>query len=325
MRTIATILVILAGCGGDPPSSPDAAAPDAEAPPPDAAVPDAIPPCEECPVGYVFDSLEVPTDADQAEQLGFDLDGDGTVDNQMGNILSALTQAGGGDLSLPEENTRAVDRGEILLLAAIDECLPGLCLFTYHGSDAAPTPCADPADPICRRHLDGNGQFSIDPPTDRFVPGTLVAGSFSGGPGQMVLELSLGGAPARLELVEARAQLAGVSDTGITGGKLGGAIPDVFVQTELIPSIHASVAAIIAEDCTGGAPPFCGCADGSTGETMVGIFDEDGDCAVPLDEFRKNSLIVTLFRPDVDTDGNDTPDALSIGVGVTGVTATFRP
>ena len=85
------------------------------------------------------------------------------------------------------------------------------------------------------------------------------------------------------------------------------------------------MATIIAADCTGGSPPECGCADGSTGETMIGIFDDNGDCAVLLQEFRDNSLVVTLFRPDVDTDDDDVNDALSVGVGVSAVAATFRP
>ena len=57
---------------------------------------------------------------------------------------------------------------------------------------------------------------------------------------------------------------------------------------------------------------------------MLGIFDDNPeDCAVTLDEFRANSLVQTLFRPDVDLDGDGTNDALSIGVGITGAAATF--
>src|SRR5688572_17165734 len=92
----------LVGCSGDDPSPsnpdsavvdtmvvpPDGEVPDAEIP--DAEVPDAMPPCLECETGYVFDSLTVPTSAQESADLGFDLDGDGTVDNQMGNIFSAL-------------------------------------------------------------------------------------------------------------------------------------------------------------------------------------------------------------------------------------------
>jgi hypothetical protein len=332
MRTLVIVLALaLAGCSDDDsrPSNPDSAVPDAVVVPPDAEVPDAevpdaMPPCLDC--GYVFDSITVPADADQAEALGFDLDGDGTVDNQMGNILSALTQASGGDLNLQEAITQAVDRGEILVLGSLQECLPGLCLFTYHGSDPAPAPCTGPGDLTCRHHLDGTGLFTIDPPTDRFVPGSQTGDTFTGGPGQMVLELVIGeGAPAEIELVQARAALTGVSENGFTGGKVGGAIPDAYVQDELIPATHVSVAATIADDCTGGGPPTCGCESGSTGETMMGIFDENEDCAVPLEEFRENSLIVTLFRPDVDTDSDDTADSLSVGVGVTAVAAEFRP
>jgi hypothetical protein len=244
----------------------------------------------------------------------------------MGNIFSALASVDPEALSVQMLTTQAVDRGEILMLGALEECLPGLCLFTYHGSDPAPAPCTGPGDLTCRRHLQGDGLFTIDPPTDRFIPGTLAGGGFAGGPGQMVLELVLGaGGVAEVELIEARADLTGVSETAITGGKLGGAIPDASVQDDLIPAMHVSIAALIAADCAGATPPDCLCTSGSTGETLLGIFDDNQDCTVPLDEFRDNSLIMTLFRPDVDTDGDDVQDALSVGVGVTAVGAAFRP
>jgi hypothetical protein len=320
--TPATLVVILTACNGeDPPVVPDAT-------PVDAAVvpPDAIPPCPECGTSYVLDGMQVPINADEAESVGFDLDGDGTVDNQMGNVFSALTQAAGGSIQFEQETELAIDRGDILLLASLQECLPGLCLFTYQGSDPAPAPCADPGNPAtCGQHLDGSGTFTAEPPLDRFVPGSQVGDVFQGGPGQLVLAFSLGGggAPIELELVEARANLTGVSRTGVTAGKVGGGIPLATIQNEVIPAIHTTVSAIIAADCTGSGPS-CGCAEGSDGETMLGIFDDNIDCQVMLQELRDNPLVNTLLRPDVDIDGDDTPDVLSVGVGITAVGATFR-
>ena len=322
MRNLVIVVVVsLAACSGDdgPPIAPDAEVADAAPVPPDA--------CTTCVTGHVFDSITLPIDAQQAESFGYDLDGDGTVDNQIGNIFSALTSAGGNTFDLQTEMTRAVDRGNVIVLASIQDCLSGQCLFTYHGSAPTPLPCTEVADPVCRRHLDGNALFSIDQPTDRFIPGTGGAGTFSGGPGQALLQLTIAGnTPAQIQLIRAHADLTGVSASGITGGKLGGAIPDASVQDELIPAMHASIAAQIAADCPpGGSPPDCGCTPDSTGETFLGIFDENTDCTVPLPEFRENALVMTLFRPDVDTDGDDVADALSVGVGVTAVAATFRP
>ena len=39
---------------------------------------------------FVVDRLELPQTSDEATSLGDDLDGDGTVDNQLGVIFSAL-------------------------------------------------------------------------------------------------------------------------------------------------------------------------------------------------------------------------------------------
>ena len=77
-------------------------------------------------------------------------------------------------------------------------------------------------------------------------------------------------------------------------------------------------------DCPVATPPSCTCTPDSTGETYLGIFDDDVSCTVPLEEFRANSLIVTLLRPDVDTDGDSVNDGLSVGLGFSAVPATFR-
>ena len=42
-----------------------------------------------------------------------------------------------------------------------------------------------------------------------------------------------------------------------------------------------------------------------------------------FDEFAANSLVMTLFRPDVDLDTDGTNDALSAGFQITAVPATF--
>src|SRR5688500_13103928 len=69
---------------------------------------------------YVVDSVSVPLDAPSADELGFDLDGDGTIDNQLGNILAALRQAaGGGTLDIQGGIDESIDNGSILLLANI--------------------------------------------------------------------------------------------------------------------------------------------------------------------------------------------------------------
>jgi hypothetical protein len=44
---------------------------------------------------YVVDSITVPDDNASSDALAFDLDGDGDIDNQLGDVLIALKQAAG--------------------------------------------------------------------------------------------------------------------------------------------------------------------------------------------------------------------------------------
>lgn len=309
----------LAACGGD-----------------DGGGDDAPPPIEGDHHTYVVDSVTIPTNASQATELGFDLEagsgcGDPAVDNQLGNILSALGSAGGDGFDLQGSIDESVDQGEILLLAdvqatALDNAT-NAGMRVYLGELMTPAAaCTDPEDlTTCRQHLDGNGSFTLaagaDP--DVAVGGTIVGGRFAGGPGRLNMQIAFGDTAINLEMLEARAE-AQVTATGLDSVKVGGAVPDEIVQGEVLPAVHTAVSDIIAGDCTGTAPPEpCGCTADSTAITVLNIFDEDDNCEVTLEEIRTNNLIETLLRPDVDTDCDGTLDALSVGVGATAVAGTF--
>lgn len=309
--------VLLAACGdGGPPAVADAA--------PDAPVPDATPPFPDD-VRFVIDQMTMPINADTANALGFDLDADGTVDNQLGSILSALITATSGRFNPQDSVYGAVDRGSILLLARLTPCESANCLSTYPGANPQPAPCTDPDDlTTCRQHLRGTGTFEIaDGAPANEVVGTVIAGRFTGGPGTLFLQLAIAGIdPVDVDLLVARADLRGVDATGLDMSTIGGAIPRAQVDERVIPSVHAEIVTMIAEDCTG-AGDLCGCVADSTGQTMLGFFDENADCAVTVEEFRGSSLIQTLFRSDVDTDADGLADALSVGVGISAVPASF--
>ena len=280
---------------------------------------------------FVVDSVTIPLDAEEAEDLGFDIDGDETIDNQLGNILSALIQAGGGDLDLQASITESVNSGEILLLADIQATAltsAAACGFSlFLGENPSPAPCTNPDDPLtCRQHLDGSGTFDVDPssPPDVTVRGNIVGGRFTGGPGDLALQIAFGETAINLTLIEARAEINGISDAGFEQSKVGGAVPDAVIQSEVIPAVGVAINDILTEDCPAPrTPPGCNCMADSTGETLMGIFDEAEDCDITEQDVRDNNLIETLLRPDVDTDGDDEPDALSVGVGATAVAGTW--
>lgn len=51
---------------------------------------------------YVVDTMTLPVTSDQAHELGDDLDGDGTINNQLGVVFSALTSTGDATTHIPD-------------------------------------------------------------------------------------------------------------------------------------------------------------------------------------------------------------------------------
>jgi hypothetical protein len=288
---------------------------------------------------YVVDQVNIPITSESAEEFGFDLDsqcgaelGDEAVDNQLGAILSALSATAGSSLNLQDSIDKSVDSGQILLLADIQatslDSASNAGLRLFQGSNPTPAACTDPEDPLtCGQHLQGTGSFTAAAQgSDQYISGTISGGRFSGGPGEVTLQIAFGDTPISLPLIEAHAEITGITDnnfggTGVT--RVGGAVRNEIVQTQIIPAVHIAVAGIIAEDCAGATVPDCTCTPDSTGETIMGIFDDDDDCAVTEEEIRNDSLIVTLLRPDVDTDCDGSKDSLSVGVGATAIKGTF--
>lgn len=290
----------------------------------------------------VVNAVNVPQTTNEAREDGLDLGSstsdkpDGTVDNQLGNVLSALKGQG---FDVQTTLDTAVASGSLALLvdfqtkdftAASAAGLQVLFASTAAG-DITPAPCNGSADTTCGHHLDGTGMFKVsaNSPQDAFVSGPIVGGTFNGGPGTITLQLALGGTtPVNLNLLNARGQASGVSATGITSGILAGALTQDDLNSQVIPAIQAQLQPIITRDCTSTDPnatPPCGCADGSTGKTIIGLFDTDPkDCMVSVMEIQENTLIKSLLAPDVCSTASCTkPDALSLGVKFTAVGATY--
>ena len=280
---------------------------------------------------YQFVSSEafVPTTNTQAREYGLDLDGNKQPDNQLGMVLGTLSS-----MCFDVQGTidTAVLEGSIILLVDFqtkdftNTSAAGLKVLL--GDNPMPAACTDPANPTpatCGKHLDGNGMFAIKAgsPDNAAVSGKIVNGTFNGGPGKISLQIALGGTDAiQLDLIGARAKASGITETGMTSVILGGALTESDLNTKVIPAIHAQIAPLIAEDCNMlTAPPGCGCMAGSTGETVLNLFDAGTkDCMVTVDEIKNNSLIQSLLAPDVEIDG--TP-ALSLGIKVVTKKATF--
>jgi len=283
---------------------------------------------------YVANSILIPSNNTEAREYGLDLNGDGTVDNQLGMVLGTLASMG---FTIQATVDKAVSQGSIILLLdfqTTDFTNAGAAgIQALLGTNPVPPACNGSADTTCGHHLTGTGMFTVDPnsPTNAALAGKVVNGEFDGGPGDLSLQIALGGTnPISLSLIGAKAKASGITATAIgtstSGGLIfGGALTQDDLNNKVLPAIQAQLVPIIARDCTmlnmpNGNPP-CGCADGSTGKTLIGLFDTNPkDCMVTVMEIQNNTLIQSLLAPDVTIDGQM---ALSIGIKATAVGATF--
>jgi hypothetical protein len=260
--------------------------------------------------------------------LKLDIDGNGTKENKLGAILSALTSQSNGALDLQASLDRGINKGDIVLLSDVQASAltsaSDAGFRVYLGTIVSPAACTNPEDEAtCGKHLAGTGQFTAAA-SDSIITGTIVNGRFTGGPGTLTLKLSLEGTLITLNLINAKAEFSVTAD-GSIDGIVGGAITETELNSNVIPAIATTIQNIIATDCTGGTPETdCGCTAGSTGKTLLGLFDTVEDCAVTEAEVKESGFIKTLLGPDLDLlpPANDT-DSLSVGVGVKTVKATW--
>lgn len=290
---------------------------------------------------YVVNKVLVPTKTGDAQKYGLDLNGDGNPDNALGNLLSALaTQGINAQTSIDE----AVLNGSITLLADLqtpDFNNAGAAgIQVYLGSDAMPPACnsgemvtcgsgATATCMGCGHDLTGTGMFQIAPnsPMNPPLVGPIVGGTMKAGPGDVALQISIGGGAAtEVDLIGARAQASGMSATALgdmtnpdAGGVIiGGGISQDDLNTKVIPSVVPIIAGVLATHCMNPAPPMCNCD--ATGNTVLGLFDSNKDCMVTAMEIESSSFGMTLLAPDVTIDGMP---ALSVGVKAFGVGAQF--
>jgi hypothetical protein len=286
---------------------------------------------------FVVNKAFVPSTADQVQEFGLDLGApktnkpDGSVDNALGTTLSTLAL-----MHFPVQTgiDTAVNDGSIILLTDFQtesfDSSNAAGVRVLLGANPTPAPCTDPADETtCGQHIKGTGSFTISTssPTDAALAGKISGGTFNGGPGDVTLQIALGGTmPISLALNNARAQISGISETGIMSALIGGAVTQDDINGQVIPAVQAQLPPLIARDCPTATAPDCTCTagSGSTGATILSLLDANHDCMVTVPEIQMNSLIKSLLGPDVCIEGScDKPDALSIGIKVTAVKATF--
>jgi len=279
--------------------------------------------------GYVISGVTVPTSDQVRGQISLDLGSmtseklDGVPDNKLAGLFTLLSAG----VDVQAAVNQAVNTGGILLL--VDFQTTDLANTSKAGfsvkvaASATPAPCTDLTDMVCRHHLDGHGMFTVDTSAsaDGYVSGKIVGGAFTGGPGDVTLQLSLGAAPITLNLLRARIQ-ATISPTGIMNANIGGLLSQSEITTGLVPVVQTQANALLTTSCTPVAGHPCNCV-GAAAQLIIAA-DTNFDCQLSSDEILAFPAVKAALAPDVcTTNACTTPDGVSIGVQVQAVKAAF--
>ena len=285
--------------------------------------------------GYVISSASVPATDAQVMQFGLDLGSpkssklDGTVDNKLGTALSSLSSL---MFKVQDPVTTAIDHGDIILLIDLqtkDLANSSAAGFSVKIGATPNPPACNPAggDTICRHHLDGHGSFQIaaGSPTDALVAGKIVSSAFSGGPGDLGLQLALGATAAiNLNLVHARVQATLNPDNTLTA-TLGGLVLHDELIAQIGPVLQAQIMGLLTTQCTPGGPGTCGCPTTSQANTLLTLgIDADGNCMITTQEVANFPFVKNGLQADsCSMDTCAASDSVSLGIKVQAVKATF--
>ena len=239
-----------------------------------------------------------------------DVDGDEKTDNQLGAIFGALATAAKGVFTgLQAGVDEQLSTGQLILLldlmATSTSNAPAARGQLHYGVDLDKNPKNNAA----------SGQaygIASNSPSNLVLNGRISGGRLVVR-GDVAVPLPFGRTPLIVTLKKGQLT-ADVGASGLTNGRLTGAVPLTEVTQRLMPMI-AQIMDFYYKDRRTAA---------SIKALMKTWFDTNGDGSVTVAELKANPLISLLIKADVDTDGDGTDDALSLGVGFTTVACTIR-
>jgi hypothetical protein len=278
---------------------------------------------------FVADVLTVPM---QRSDFALDLNGDGKLDNQYGNIIGALTAQ---NLNVQQQADTAVASGSDLLLIAgsaaasftTDSCAGATVVL----GQSQPNP-----------DFSGAGHFSADSYPPGKFQGAIAASQFSSAPlpsvalvpVEVTVKLPFIGGLLALPLVGAHVQLTYDQAGHLTGGQLNGAVRQAVLQSQVYPAMAQQFTSVVqAMPCTATCMQVELIFDTGGCTNPDGTMARKGDHVIDVCEVSSNSIIRNVLAPDVqlfDAAGNYHPnpantvkDSLSVGFGFHAVSATF--
>ncbi len=288
---------------------------------------------------FVANTLSVPQ---SRMDYALDLNGDQKADNQLGNIIGALTQQG---LDTQKGVNDAVTAGNVILLMNVtgDSITDSTCASVEASAGKS----------MMMPDFSGNGTFTKDTTIGGGTfKGKITNGTFDSNspvtttnPATLTLQLPLvaGATPVSLKITGGHLKFTKTGDN-VMNGQINGAIKKTDVDGEIIPSVAKLLSDRIAADPTG-----------STNMQILSLFDNggvdegcmggcknaDNTCGVKNDkkiqvcEVATNSIIKNVLAPDVDlfedaantvykpNKDNTGKDSLSLGLKFSAVKANY--
>lgn len=241
-----------------------------------------------------------------ANDYATDLDGTGKK-NKLGEIISALTIA---NMDMQAQIDIALDTGQFLLL--LEVLAPGIInemnvdVQGYLGEDLDGDP---------KNNFSGSEVFGISASTPS---GLKLAGGINNShlfaEGTLLVPLPLTAGPPAILTLEKAVVEADLSVSGMTNGIIAGAIPIAEVNGVLLPQLGQMLTDMLDN------PNI----DATLKAVVSNLFDTDKNGVVTAAEIQGNFLLAALLSPDVDTDGDGKPDALSVGIGFKAVLCNIQ-
>jgi hypothetical protein len=292
---------------------------------------------------YVVNTVTVPTDK---SQYAIDLNGDSRTDNQLGNIIGALSQQG---LNVQMGVSDALTKGLLVILATETSTDASFqadkCAGVQLQLGSLPTGTTTP-------DYSGNGTFTASGANGDVFAGPIAAGKFNSAspvtatdPVNVTIALPLvpDAVPVTLKITGAHLTFTRGADGKVMTAQLQGAIKDEDVKGDIIPNVATLLTGKINEmpcagtcadigrlfDTGGTKDPTNGCADGC--KTPTGCAAK-GDKKIDVCEVATSGLIQNVLAPDVQmfqggvykpNKANETKDSLSLGLQFSMVPAKF--
>ena len=273
----------------------------------------------------VVSALYLPLSSQEAKDYGFDLDHNGTVDNQLGNILAAL-KSSMGDTSPQVSVDEAMGKGDIIVLFSVfAETMmesKSANMWAFLGEAVTIDPPNGPA---------AGDTFTVDTaqgPADAYFGGKIKGGGgvFGGDEAELALNLPLtSGSSLDLSLRSVNMDFdisagCAAGSCEFTNGRLGGAITESDLNGKVLPEVTNLLQDQMVDKCSN-TTGSCVCESGSGAETIQSMFDTDLDCEVTLAEVQNNNIIKAFLKGDVTL--KDGSKALSLAVGFDAINADF--